>query len=162
MTSSCLKLNSLLYLLFKDSCIIFILFFCYIQQLLLITISCSFTFFLSLPDHTCGKGKGSALWVHSLNLVMIMFRDTNIIFYSARVPETIKYNNIDIIIFFCKGCRNISSCCCYWWKCCYYRTSTFKRTSHYSCKSGWQLCVLFIDNWITIQSALGPYGTSVL
>ena len=34
MTSSCLKLNNLLYLFVKDSCIIFILFLCYIQQLL--------------------------------------------------------------------------------------------------------------------------------
>ena len=34
MTSSCLKLNNLLNILVKDSCIIFILFLCYIQQLL--------------------------------------------------------------------------------------------------------------------------------
>ena len=37
MTSSYLKLNNLLYLLVKDSCIIFILFLCYIQQLLAVS-----------------------------------------------------------------------------------------------------------------------------
>ena len=37
MTYSYLKLNNLIYLLVKDSCIIFILFPCYIQQLLAVS-----------------------------------------------------------------------------------------------------------------------------
>ena len=56
-TSSCLKLNNLLYVLVKDSCIIFILFFCYWQ----------FTFFLLLSvaqaidctDYVWGIGNGA-------------------------------------------------------------------------------------------------------
>ena len=35
-----------LWLLVKDSCIIFILFLCYIQQLLILLVICSFTFYL--------------------------------------------------------------------------------------------------------------------